>query len=171
MSDTLSPHLLDQEHEILVAMRRIIHATDLGAKELGHATGLTTSQLLVLQLLESDGSLGAGQIAKELRLAKPTVTTILDHLEDRAMVTRRRGKSDRRQVVVSLTRSGRRSLSHAPTPLQTRFIEQFKTLSDWERTYLLAALQRVCHLLGAAKIDASPVLDVGAIARATKPPL
>lgn len=168
MPDTASPHLLDEEREILVALRRIIHAADLGAKAIGRTTGLTLSQLLVLQFLESDGSRSAGQISKELRLAKPTITTILDHLEDRGLILRRRGKSDRRQVHVSLTRAGRRLLSHAPTPLQTQFIEQFKALSDWERTYLLAALQRTCHLLGATKIDASPVLDVGAIARATK---
>ena len=156
--------LKDQEREVLIALRRIIRATNSSSKELGEATGLSTSQVLVLQLLEADGPLAAGRLASDLLFSKSTITALLDGLEERGLIDRKRDERDRRSVIVSLTQAGRQVLSTAPSPLQAHLIEQFRGLPDWEKSSLLAALQRVCHLLGAGKIDASPILDVGTIA-------
>ena len=151
------------EKQVLTALRRVLRATDLDAKSLARQTGLTTSQLLVLELLSMAGELTVGGIAYKVGLTQGTVTSMIDKLQQRGLVVRRRGSADRRQVKVSLTPEGREMVARAPTALQTRFLEEFSGLQDWERHAIVAALQRVADLMGAEKLDASPVLDVGQI--------
>lgn len=154
------------EKQVLTALRRIFRATDLDAKSLARQTGLTTSQLLVLELLSMAGELTVGGIADKVGLTQGTVTSMIDKLQQRGLVVRRRGSADRRQVKVSLTEEGREMVARAPTALQTRFLEEFSALQDWERHAMVASLQRVADLMGAEKLDASPVLDVGQIGEA-----
>lgn len=150
---------------VLQALRRLIRAADLDARELARQTGLSTSQLLVMELLRATGGLMVGAIARDVGLTQGTITTLLDRLEERGLVHRHRNPVDRRQVNVTLTDAGVALLAAAPTPLQTRFLENFARLRDWERTSILASLQRLAELMGAEGIEAAPVLDVGHIDR------
>ena len=54
---------------MLVALRRIIQATDFNANLLARQTELATSQLLVLQLLEGSQSMTIGDLANENYIA------------------------------------------------------------------------------------------------------
>lgn len=151
------------ETRVLSALRRLIRATDLDAKQIARRTGLTTSQLLVLDLLADREELTIGSIATRVGLAQGTVTTMIDRLEQRGLVARRRGANDRRQVKVSLASTGAELLETAPTVLQTRFLKQFGQLPDWEKHAILAVLLRLADLMDAEDLDAAPVLDVGSI--------
>lgn len=151
------------EIEVLSALRRLIRATDLDAKKLARQTELTTSQLLVMELLAVENELTVGAIAERVGLAQGTVTTMIDRLEARGLVARRKSNSDRRQVKVSLQADGQRLLGEAPTALQTRFLTNFAHLQEWEKTAILSSLQRLVDLMEAESLDASPVLDVGPI--------
>lgn len=147
----------------LIALRRILRATELGSKQLARTYKLTTSQLIVLEILSERGAATAGAIAARARLSQATVTALVDKLEKRGLVGRRRGELDRRQVWIELLPAGRRALSEVPGTLQTRFRDKFEDLEDWEQAYIVAALERVAALLDADKLDAAPVLDVGEI--------
>lgn len=151
------------ETDVLSALRRLIRATDLDSKRLARQTHLSTSQLLVLELLADDAQATVGSIAERVGLAQATVTSMLDRLEERDLVERRRSDADRRQVKVMLTPDGLRLQREAPTALQKRFIANFALLKDWEQTGILAALQRVADLMEVGDLDASPVLDVGTL--------
>lgn len=155
------------EKQVLTALRRVLRATDLDAKSLARETGLTASQLFVLELLSISGELTVGGIAYKVGLTQGTVTSMIDKLQQRDLVVRRRGSADRRQVKVSLTGAGRQLVARAPTALQTRFLAEFSGLEDWERHAIIAALQRVADLMGAEKLGASPVLDVDPIDEAS----
>jgi len=152
---------LTLENAVLVALRRLIRAADLDAKDLARQTGLTTSQLLVLELLEASGEMTVGAIAREVGLAQGTVTSLIDRLVERGLLNRRRANRDRRQVKVAVSDPGRALLAAAPTPLQRRFLDSFSRLQDWEQTSILSSLQRLAHLMGAESLEAAPVLDVG----------
>jgi DNA-binding MarR family transcriptional regulator len=156
------------DNEVLMALRRLIRAADLDARDLARQTGLTTSQLLVLELLDRAGEMTVGAIAREIGLAQGTVTTLIDRLVDRGLLNRRRATRDRRQVKVVLSDAGSALLAAAPTPLQTRFLRGFGALQEWEQTAILSSLQRLAHLMGAQAIDAAPVLDVGRIGQTPK---
>ena len=106
-----------------------------------------------------------GSIAKTVNLTQATVTTILDRLEKQNLVVRQRGTADRRKVFVLLTDKGFELLKQAPKTLQDQFLSQYQDLHEWEQTMIIAALERVAHMMDAQHIDASPVLDIGAIDR------
>lgn len=151
--------------EVLVALRRIIRATDLHSRQLNRVAGLTASQLLILQLLRQGEDFTAGEVARQVSLSQATVTTIIDRLEKRGLVVRERGQEDRRKVFIYLTDAGEAALSDAPKPLQESFIQQFQDLHDWEQSMILSALERVAYMMDAQHIDASPVLDIGQLDR------
>ena len=151
--------------EVLVALRRVIRATDLHSKHLAKTTGLTAPQILLLQTIRDKGDATIGGLANEISLSQATVTTILDRMEKRNLVYRERSAQDKRKVHAFLTDEAIEKLQNAPTPLQEQFTRQFSDLQDWEQTMIIASLQRVAHMMDAQHIDASPVLDVGTLDR------
>lgn len=151
--------------DVLVALRRVIRATDLHSKHLAKTTGLTTPQILLLQAIRARNDVTIGELANEVSLSQATVTTILDRLEKRELVYRERSTKDKRKVHAHLTEAGVNILKDAPVPLQEHFTDQFINLEQWEQTMIIAALQRVAHMMDAQRIDAAPVLDIGSIDR------
>ena len=147
--------------DALVAIRRIVRAAEFASRDLTRATGLTPSQLIVLQIVARAGEPGAGAIAEAARLSQATVTALLDKLEARGFIARQKGQTDRRRITVTLTAEGRKALAETPDLLQDRFAARFAKLADWEQASIIAALERVSALMDAEGIDASPVLDVG----------
>jgi DNA-binding MarR family transcriptional regulator len=137
-------------------------------RQLAKQTGLTTSQLVVMQLLKRSPGLTITKLAERVSLRQATVTALIDKLESRSLVQRKRSDLDRRRVELYLTEEGSAMIEAAPTILQERFIVQFDQLEDWEQSFILAALQRVASMLDAGELDASPVLSVGALDRTEK---
>ncbi len=156
---------MDQIQEVLIALRRVIRATDLHSKQLVKTVGLTAPQLLLLQTLRDKGGVPVGELASDVSLSQATVTSILDRLERRQLVVRERSQQDKRKVLAHLTDAGLDVLKDAPTPLQANFVRQFSDLQNWEQSMIISSLQRVAQMMDAQHIDASPVLDVGALDR------
>lgn len=150
----------------LRAIRRILRAADQGGRKLAVATGLTPSQLLVLQEIDRRGETTPGVIATSLQFGQATVTNILDRLEAAGLATRKRSNSDKRRMLLHVTTTGHDLLANAPDLLQEHFRNRFGTLPAWERAMILAALERLGELLDATEIDAAPLIDVGIIDRA-----
>ena len=71
--------------DVLIALRRIIRATDLYSRRLSRESGLTAPQLLILQAIGSHDEMTMGDIAAQVSLSQATVTTILDRLEGRGL--------------------------------------------------------------------------------------
>jgi len=157
--------MADRASGALVALRRILRATDLSARSLARDSGLTTSQLLLLRLIHRLGRPTPGAVAKAASLTQATVTALLDKLEGRGLVARARDTEDRRRVLISVTPAGDRALADAPDMLQEKFARRFAALPEWEQAFVVAALERVSALLDAERLDAAPMLDIGEIAR------
>ena len=152
---------INQEDQVLVNLRKIIRATDLHSRRLSKQAGLTTPQLLILQAIQELGGVSISTLAKKVTLSQATVTTIIDRLESRTLLKRQRSTKDKRVVHPALTELGEQMLKQAPTPLQDLFSDQFEALEDWEKSMIVASLQRVAAMMNADKIDASPILHVG----------
>lgn len=155
----------DRTQTSLIALRRILRATELNARTLARETGLTTPQLIVLEIVVAAGRATPKDIATKASVGQATATSLVDKLEARDLVVRTRGERDRRLVWVAATDEGRRVLDAAPDPLQRIFANQFAVLPDWEQAMIVAALEKVGAMLNAGAIDASPLLDVGAVDR------
>lgn len=153
----------DQSEAALIALRRIMKATAVNVRTVAHKTGLTASQLLVLQVLRARGEMLTGDLARAVDLKQATISILLDKLQARGLIERRRGETDRRRVWVHITDEGNRTLSSAPDLLQSSFRKRFSKLAEWEQASLVASLLRVVSLLDAEEIEASPILDVGEV--------
>lgn len=68
--------------------------------------GLTYPQYLVLVLLWGRGECTVREVAEGLRLDHGTLTPLLRRMESAGLITRRRGTSDERTVVLALTPAG-----------------------------------------------------------------
>ncbi len=157
--------ILKNIEQVLVALRRVIRATDLHSKHLAKTTGLTAPQILLLQTIRDKGEVTIGELANEMNLSQATVTSILDRLEKRELVYRERSKEDKRKVHAHLTDQANEVLKEAPIPLQEQFARQFNDLQEWEQTMIISSLQRIAQMMDAQHIDASPVLDIGLLDR------
>lgn len=156
---------MDKPEEVVTMLRRIIRATDMRSKQLARESGLTPPQFLILSAIDRLGDVAISQIAKDVNLTQATVTSIIDRLEKKGLVCRMRSAQDKRIVHATLTPEGTQTLHDAPTLLQNQFLEKFSNLEEWEQSFIIAALQRVAHLMEAESIDASPFLDIGDIDR------
>lgn len=165
LNDEQKDQLLNHIEAVLIALRRVIRATDLHSKYLAKTTGLTAPQILLLQTLRDKGQITIGELAQEVSLSQATVTTILDRLEKRQLIYRQRSETDKRKVHAFLTDQAQEILKNAPIPLQEQFTRQFSDLQEWEQTMIISALKRVAQMMDAQHIDASPVLDIGLLDR------
>lgn len=152
---------MSNAEEILIALRRVIRATDLHSKQLIKTAQVTAPQLLLMQAINRQGDAIISDLAKEVSLSQATVTTIFDRLEKRELIYRQRSQLDKRKVHVYLTEEGHEILRKAPTALQHQFAKKFEALHDWEQSMILSALQRIAQMMDAEDIDASPFLETG----------
>jgi DNA-binding MarR family transcriptional regulator len=157
--------LMQKSQDVLVLLRQIIRATELHDKQLSRATGLTMPQLMSMQTLRMQGPMTVGALAKEMNLTQATVTSILDRLEKKQLVTRVRSQEDKRKVLVYPTDEALILLESAPATLQDRLVQEFEMMREWEQSMVISSLERIATMLGAHTIDAAPMLDVGALDR------
>ncbi len=153
-------------NDVLIAIRKITKSISMNSKSLVKRVGLTGPQLLILQAINSTGEAAIGQVAKTICLSQATATGILERLEKRGLVTRRRSNSDRRRVLVQVTEAGQEVLASAPPLMQEEFISRFNNLQDWEQAMILSSLQRLVSLMDAKSIQAVPILAPGPIEEA-----
>ncbi len=152
---------MDRTDISLIALRRILRATELFGRELAQAAGLTAVQFRVLQVVGELENCTATAISQRMGVSQATVTSLVDKLVRQGMVERQRSLRDRRQTNIVMTEKGRATIARAPDALQQRYVRKFEALEDWEQAMLVAALERVASMLDAEDIDASPVLDTG----------
>ncbi|MCB9730587.1 MAG: winged helix DNA-binding protein [Deltaproteobacteria bacterium] len=153
---------MEVAHEVLRAIRRIVRRISAHSKHLSREMGLTVPQILCLKAIGELGThepeVTVAMVAARVQLSAATVSRILDRLVRAGLVAAERRSRDRRRVCLSLTAEGRQGFEALPTPLQDSFVERFTALSDAERDQILGALERITELMGAADLDAAPIL-------------
>lgn len=140
---------------VLTSLRRIIRALDVRSRYLAKTVGLTVPQLVVLTAVDESPEITAGQIAERVSLSQATVTSIIDRLEGRRLVTRVRSENDRRKVWIQITDSGQELLAKSPSILHEEFVDAFEQLEEWEQTQILSSLQRVATMMKAQSLTDS----------------
>lgn len=158
----MEPHVNRSELS-LIALRRILRATELFGREFSKQAGVTAVQFRVLQTIADRGHCTAKDISLALRVSQATVTSLVDKLVRRELAVREKSLHDKRRTNIRLTEKGAQVVLDAPDPLQQTFVAKFRLLEDWEQAMLVAALERVASLLDAETLDAAPLLDTGDI--------
>lgn len=151
----------DDAFEILRSIRRVLRKVSEHSRNLSRVAGLTVPQLLCLRAVGELGTAGevtVASIGRAVHLSAPTVSRILDRLEEAGYIARRPGADDRRKVSVVLTAAGKRKYRSLPAPLHDEFLSRLDRLDSRERTRLRQSLDRIVDLMEATDIDAAPIL-------------
>lgn len=132
---------------VMKSIRRIAHAIDTRSKRIGRETGLTIPQIVVLQAVHDQGALTTAAISKQADLSPATTVSILDKLEAKGLIERKRSSTDRRKVQAVLTDTGTETLEHAPDLFARGFAEEFSAFTDGEQKAIVTAFIKVADLL------------------------
>lgn len=111
------------------------------------AAGLTISQFGVLEALWHLGPLPQGALARKILKSPANLTTVLDNLERRELILRRRDPADRRVVRVELSDQGEARIAPLFPRHVARVVDAFSALDPAEQE----TLARLCRTLGLAQ--------------------
>ena len=109
--------------------------------------GLTLSQFGVLEALWHLGPLSQGALARKILKSPANLTTVLDNLERRGLILRRRDPRDRRVLIVEPTDAGAERIARLFPHHVQRVVEAFSVLDHHEQHQL----GRLCRQLGRAQ--------------------
>ena len=105
------------------------------------ALGINRSDHRTLDVLEQEGPLPAGQLAKAVGLSTAAMTTVIDRLEARGFVSRERDPDDRRRVVVRLSPQLHQEMWPLYAPLAEMAEDVYKRFTDEELELVLRFLE------------------------------
>lgn len=125
-------------------------ATDGFDDAVSRAMGLNLTDLRCLDWL-SEGPLSAGELSAATGLSSAATTTLLDRLEDKGYVTRRRDPEDRRKVIAELTPPGRDRIAGYYGPLAQEGVRLMGRLTDDELAMILDFLTDARSVVEAAE--------------------
>jgi DNA-binding MarR family transcriptional regulator len=148
---------------ILQAIRRILRSVEIHSRKLSAEHDVTGPQLVCLLAALDQGTATATSIAHQVHLSPSTVVGVLDRLEAKGLVERRRDLRDRRIVNVQATPRGRALARRAPLPLGDRLAEALQKLDEGERRAIARSLERIVDMMEAREIEAAPMLETGPI--------
>lgn len=107
---------------------------------------LSRTEMGVLSTL-SDAPRRITQLALTEALAQPTVTQLVDKLEDRGLVVRARSGEDARVVMVEITAAGTERLEEVRAEIRASMREALVDLPDAELTELIHAAETLGGLI------------------------
>jgi DNA-binding MarR family transcriptional regulator len=113
---------------------------------------LSLVHLQVLTVLETEGSVPMGALADSLDVSQASTTGIVDRMEQRGLIERRRDDEDRRVIRVALTEAGTRLLAGVAADRRERLGYLLEELSDDE----LDGFLRGSRALRAARARLAP---------------
>jgi len=132
---------------ILRALRRITRSIALHSRQLAAVSNITAPQLMCLRAIIASGPITSTAISREIHVSPSTVVGILDRLEDKGLITRERGREDRRTVFASATPAGRALAQEAPSPLQKHLADGLNALPELEQATITLSLERIVELM------------------------
>lgn len=152
---TVSPEREAAVTELGVAFRRAFRSLrSLRGRDTHRGDEVGHAQFELLIELYANGAMPAGELADAVEASAATVSGMLDHLAAAELVERTRSESDRRIVVVKLTRRGRRKVEARKAVWQRRWQQALEGLDDEELRTAAAVLERISGIFCEEQRDA-----------------
>lgn len=137
---------MNREEESLRALTVILRAsgtiTQMVKKDM-NSYGVNPTEFMVLELLYNKGPQAIQVIGNKVLLASSSITYVIDQLEKKKFVTRKKNEKDRRVTLVSLTTEGYQLMGKI-FPQHSSVIENlFEGLTDDELVKLGDSLKKI----------------------------
>jgi DNA-binding MarR family transcriptional regulator len=133
----------NRDESSLALLRAYLDAVTLSEPlqtRLWHAAQLTLAQVRALRKLAREPR-PLGQLGSELALSAPSMTRLVDRLEERGLIERRRSEDDRRKVVAVLTARGRSLVQAVPLFEDTAIRTAVERMTPADRERIASALR------------------------------
>jgi DNA-binding MarR family transcriptional regulator len=141
------PRASGPPRELLSSTTFLLKRVGFAAKDRTHeafeGTGLSPFHYAVLALLEEDARETQAAIADALGYDRSHIVRLLDELEERNMVVRKRDPGDRRRHVVKMTPEGKKMLAKLRAIVHRLEVDFLQPLDAGERAALQALLSRL----------------------------
>ena len=132
-----------------IKLMRCVDTVQGGLERSLEDSGVSEGQFGVMEALLHLGPMYPTDLRRKVFRSGGHLTMVMDNLEKRGYLVRRREKADRRRVKVSLTPEGRRAIKRLFPPHVARITEAFSSLAPQEQD----ELGRLCKKLGLAAQD------------------
>lgn len=148
------PHFTKKEAiaDIVQSLRKIFKFIQQYSEEVLKEFGVTGPQLWLLKTLVVDEGTTVGELSQKMFVHISTVSSIINRLEEKGLIVRKRNKSDRRKVFIHLTPRGVELISKAPDPAQGKLLHGLQELSLKEVLGLDNSLKKIVQLMEVDRI-------------------
>jgi DNA-binding MarR family transcriptional regulator len=145
--------------ETVQSLRRIFKAIEDYSYEILISFGITGPQLWALKTISRSAGLALGDLSKKMYLHPSTISGVIDKLEGKNLVRRRRDSVDRRVVTVDLTPAGKELAKRAPNPVQGRMIYGLRKLKKDELHAIYESIRTLTEIMKAEHVKATFFFD------------
>jgi DNA-binding MarR family transcriptional regulator len=137
----------DITKKIFNLFQKYVRLRAIHTKDLAKHHDISLSQLLCLQCLYENGKMSMSDIAGNTMVNVSTLTRIIDLLEKKGFLERRRRSGDRRVITIALTEKGRSVAENSPPLVHHKIVHAVNMLSESEREELFQALETLTRLV------------------------
>lgn len=138
---------------IINNIRRVFQVFNDYSKRAKVEAGLTGPQLWAIKMISENGPLRVSDLAALMFVRPGTVVGILDRLEKKGLVLRKRSQLDRRAVMVELSDAGKDLVAGAPAVIQGELVRGLASISGEELGAIDAGMDTLVRILGARKLN------------------
>lgn len=138
--------------QIVQWFRRIFKSIQQYSEEVLREFGVTGPQLWLLKSLQTEEGASVSELSQKMFLHISTISSMINRLEDKGYIERKRTKRDRRKVFIHLTKDGQKIISKAPEPAQGKLLHWLQNLSQGEVLRLYQSLQKIIQLMEVDRI-------------------
>ncbi|HTG26633.1 MAG TPA: MarR family transcriptional regulator [Methylomirabilota bacterium] len=145
MSSSFHKNGGNAEAGLFVAFMQIADAFGAQAEQVIKTAGLTAAQYNVLRILRGAGPAGLAcrEIGERMISRDPDITRLLDRMEKRNLITRKRQSDDRRVVKTFVTSQGLELLKILDRPVSALHKRQFQDMAPAKLKVLAAMLEEI----------------------------
>jgi DNA-binding MarR family transcriptional regulator len=140
-----------EPHPDAESLAELLHSTAIRllrtVRRVDELSGLTAPRLSALSVVVFSGAITLGKLAEAEQVRPPTMTRIVNALEQQELVVKTQDPSDGRLIRIAATTEGKRMLIRGRTRRIQGLTEQIRQLEKVEQKNLSAALVTVQGLI------------------------
>ncbi len=144
---------------VLVSIRRLVRTLRTTAVSVERATGLSTAQTFVLQLLLEAPAESMNELAERTSTDQSSVSVVVSRLEAKGLVARLASATDARRTQVVITSDGIALMRRKPPTVQERLTHALSGMPQTSLELLSSELNNLVALMGADEEPATLIFE------------